>query len=282
MSDFESEIKEAEFTTYADETTQGDGLIRIQWRHGDPKQNTGGYFFLAKSATPEDFTPTGDLWKEHSEYFEQSRTREDGWKAEQLPMCIICARAQPYIRGDKVKTWLDKWPKDTPNVAMHVDVLLVAEGLEDLGPVCWSTNGTKTAFAIIGRADAKRGYPGGILDRVRSEVLAPMGKIVGKDISKQYWLFWITVGTERNDKGIVYTETPGKLVTLPVPDLPAVVDKDWLKKQYAGKAMIDYGETMRGQYDDWKTKRFTNDGPATAPNGKNTPQPVETDEDLPY
>lgn len=277
MSDFVAEINDIAFGTYAEDETQGDGLIRIQWRHGDPKTSTGGFFFLAKNAVLEGFAP-GKPWASHAEYFEQSRTREDGWKAEALQICVICARAQPYLRGDKVKTWLDRWPKDTPNAAMHVDLLLIAEGLEELGPICWSTNGTKTAFAIIGRADAKRGFAGGILERLKTDILTPAGKLIGKDVTKQPWLFWVTVATERNAKGVVYTETPGKLVTLPVLTLPATVDRDWLAKAYAGKQMATYGEEMRALYDEWKQTRYTNDTPAT--NGKNRPQPLDNS-DLP-
>ena len=33
------------FQTY-DEPTQGDGLVRFQWRNGERKRKSGGYFFL--------------------------------------------------------------------------------------------------------------------------------------------------------------------------------------------------------------------------------------------
>ena len=34
-----------EFKTYDDER-QGDGLIRMQWRNGEQRSKTGGYFFV--------------------------------------------------------------------------------------------------------------------------------------------------------------------------------------------------------------------------------------------
>ena len=275
MSDFANDMSSMTFGSYSEDEAQGDGLIRIQWRQGDPKTETPGFFFLAGENVPEGFQP-GKPWTAHTEYFEGTRARVAGWKAEALPVAIVCARAQPYIRGER-KTWLDKWPKDTPNVAMHVDVLLVADGLQELGPVCWSTNGTKTSFAIIGRARGKE--PGGILDQLKTLILIPAGKLAGRDLSKQPWIFWATIATNRDAKGkIVYTETPGKLVTLPVLQLPATIDKAYLNSVYAGREMAEYGETVRRDYDAWKQAKFTNDEPQPAKAGKNVPQPIEDGE----
>jgi len=284
MSDFVNDAKDVQFQEYIEEGQPGDGLIRIQWRNGDPKTNSAGYFFLAKANAPEGFEP-GAAWEDHTEYFEGSRTREAGWKATALPVCIICTRAQPYVRGtDGRKEWRTKWATNEQGAAQHVDVLLIADGLQELGPVCWSTNSTKAAFAIIGRADAKRGYSGGILERIRNEVLIPAGRHAGDDkkFIKQPWVFWVTITSEHDAKGTpTYTETPGKLVTLPVVELPAKIDHEWLKEAYSGKEMMLYGEEMRAKYDAWKTTKYTNEAqPEPTQPAKNAPELI--DPDMPF
>lgn len=270
-----------EYGNYADDDQQGDGLVRIQWRQGDVKAQTPGYFFLSKKNVPEGFAPSGESWTAHQEYFEGTRTRDDGWKADELPMCIICARAQPYRRGD-IKVWLDAWPKGAePNtIGQHADLLLIADGLTELGPVCWSTNSTTVAFAIISGADPKRNPKGGILYRIREEVLSAADALAKsfKDRKKKklYWLFWITIASQRDTKGaVVFTPTNGKDVTLPVPLLPMEMDAAWLNEHYSGKDMASYGEAMRAMYDDWRCTKFTNEARPAATNGRNVPQPIE-------
>ena len=193
------------------------------------------------------------------------------------------ARAQPYQRGD-IKVWLDRWPKGAPSntIGQHADVLLIAQGLEDLGPVCWSTNSTTVAFAIISGPDPKRNPAGGILHRLREEVLRPMGQAFkpAKDVRKQPWLVWATISSQKDAKGkVVFTPTAGKDVTLPVLDVPTKVDLDWLRTAYSGRAMAEYGEQMRVQDDAWRNTRFTNDAQPT--NGhRNVPQQLEDVPDL--
>ena len=285
---------ETEFEQYDDGEGQGDGLIRIQWRQGDAKQGTGGYFYLGSANVPEGFTP-GAPWVAHQEYFKNSRTREPGWKAEALPMYIICARGQTYKKDGAggVGEWLESWPKGgaSNEYGQHADVLLVADGLEELGPVCWSTNSTTTAFAILGGADPKRNPKGGILHRIREEVLgaadAVSKKLTDRKKKKLYWLFKVTVSTETDAKGAtVYTATKsGTDITRPVPVLPAKVDATWLGDAYVGPEVAQYGRDLRAQYETWRATRKTNDAPVAAaarPGGRNVPQAIEDDKDLPF
>lgn len=288
MSEFDQDDG-SQYGTYADDETQGDGLTRIQWRHGDKKHQTPGFFFLAADSTPEGFMP-GAAWTAHREYFESTDKTLDGWKAEALPMAIICARTQPYIRGDKgaLPVWLDEWPKNSSeNIALHCDVLLIADGLQDLGPVKWSTNGSMIAFAIISRPDAARTPQGGILHRIREEVLKSAdkaAKIAYRQKKKLYWLFWVTIASERDAKGqVVYTPTKGPMVTLPRVHLPPAIDVAWLKENFVGGEMAQYGEETRAAYDTWRQTRMSNDAqPVKAqPGGRNVPQPIE-EEDIPF
>lgn len=296
MSDFTNDLNGMTFGDYQDDEQRGDGLPRIQWRQGDPKQQTPGYFFFAKDNAPEGFTP-GAPWVACQEYFELTRTRSEGWKAEQLPVCVICARAQPYQRPpqgtDGQKTWIDKWPKGAPSglFGQHADVLLIASGMEELGPACWSTNSTTVAFAIIGGPDPKRAPQGGILHRLREEVLRPMGAAFkpAKDLRKQPWLCWVTIATQRDAKGmVVFTPTAGKDVTLPVLVLPEKVDLAWLKQNYSGHQMAQYGEDMRFQYDAWRNTRMTNDAPMAIadaralPPGRNIPVAIAVEDEPPF
>lgn len=283
----------AQYGDYQDDDRVGDGLIRLQWRQGDVKQSTPGFFYLSKKDAPEGFVPTGKAWQACKEFFESTNTREDGWKAEALPVAIICARAQPYVRPPQnsqlPKQWLDVWPKNSSDgsIAMHCDVLLVADGLQDLGVVAWSTGGSTTAFAIIGQADPRKDPQGGILHRIREEVLDTADKAAQfayRKKKKLYWLFWITIAGQRDAKGeIVFTPTKGKTITRPVPMLPVAVDTAWLKANFVGTEMAMFGEEMRRAYDDWRLTKRTNDAQATkANNGRNVPQPITADEFEPF
>lgn len=260
------------FGTYGDDEQQGDGLPRLQWRNGDPKTKTGGYFFIDAEKLG-DITP-GAPWAATEEYFESSGKHVKGYKIEALPIMVICARSQPLMfdKATKAKTWLDKWEA---GASMHADVLLIAQGLESLGPVVWSTNSTKTAFAIIGKANPKRGDADGILASLKNKVLKPAS--VKRDLTKQPWLFWLTVATETDAKGIVYTPTPGPKVTRPVAVLPGTVDRPWLESAYVGKELAEYGEEMRKFYEEWRASKMTNDAQPTAP-AKNAPQPLDESE----
>lgn len=276
-----------QYGNYQDDETQGDGLVRIQWRQGDIKQGTPGYFYLARKDTPDGFKPDSDRWQPCKEFFEESSTREEGWKAELLQVAIICARAQPYKRPVKnsglPKVWYDTWPKGESDIAMHADVLLIADGLQELGPVKWATNATTTAFAVVGKADPKKDPQGGILHRIREEILGPAdkaAKVAYRKSKKLYWLFWVTIGSQRDAKGdVVFTPTKAKAVTKPALILPPVVDTAWLKANFVGGEMAQYGEELRRMYDDWRLTKRTNDAPEPVKTGRNVPQPVGVGDD---
>lgn len=270
---FIDDVKTVQFKTY-DDGSQGDGLVRIQWRNGEPKLRTAGYFFVA-SERLGDFTP-GAPWQPCEEVFESGATAE-GFKAETLKIAVIGVRQQPFIRKDGVKVWLEKYAKGEQGASLQVDVLCVAEGLESLGVVVWGSATVKTSFAIVGRPD-------GIIHRINSDILKPAGALAKKDMRP--WCFWATIATERDDKGkVVYTQTQGKPVTRPVLSLPKTVDQAWLVAQYTGKEMLTYGEDQRATYDDWVRERRTNDAkPADEAEHRNIPQPVEEvpDSALPF
>lgn len=275
---------EVQYDSYDDEDGQGDGLPRIQSRHGNPEAGTGFRFFLGAENVPEGFVP-GAPWVAHKEYIKSASKWVEGWKAEALPMYIICARAQVFKKDKEGKreAWVDSWPKDAPpnSHGMHCDVLLCAKGLEALGPVVWSTNGSSTAFAIIGNK-GKRQPQGGILARIRDEVLAEADRLSAKvkvrAKNKVYWAFWITIAGQKDAKGQpVYTPTPsGNPITIPVPVLPAKVDAAWLKQNYVGADIDQYGRALRAEYETWRNTKRAETALAEVEH-RNIPEEVETD-----
>lgn len=276
---------EVQYDSYDDDNGEGDGLPRIQSRHGSPEAGTTFRFFLGKENVPEGFIP-GAPWVAHKEYIKAAGKHIEGWKAEELPMMIICARAQPYHKGadQKRDKWVETWPKDAPanSHGMHADVLLIAQGLEALGPVVWSTNSTSHAFAIVSGKN-KRQPAGGILERIRNDVLAEADRVSSKikvrAKNKVYWAFWITIAGQKDAKGEpVYTPTSsGNAITVPVPVLPAKVDAKWLAAQYVGAESDTYGRQVRADYETWRNTRRTDTAQPSQPakSGRNVPQPIE-------
>lgn len=277
---------EVQYDSYDDGDAQNDGLIRIQSRHGNPETGSAFRFFLGRDNVPEGFVP-GAPWVAHKEYIKSAAKHVDGWKADALPMMIICARAQPFRKDKEGKreAWVEQWPKDSaPNShGMHVDLLLIAKGLEELGPVVWSTNSASTAFAIIS-GKGKRQPQGGILERIRTEVLAEADRLSQKvkvrAKNKVYWAFWVTVrGQTDSQDQPVYTPTPGgSPITTPIPALPTKVSARWLAEHYVGAELDAQGRALRAEYETWRNARRTDTAPAEQPkNGRNVPQPVEDD-----
>lgn len=266
MNDFATDTQGVEFKRY-DDGSQGDGLTRIQWRNGEPKLRTGGYFFVSAERLG-DFKP-GAPWQPCEEVFESGATAE-GFKAEALKLAIVGVRQQPFIRKDGVKWWLEKYAKGEQGASLQVDVLCVAEGLEDLGLVVWGAATVKTSFAIVGRPD-------GIIHKLHSDILKPAAALAKREFRP--WCFWAVVTTEKDDKGkVVYTQTQGKPVTRPVLVTPKDATKDALNALYTGREMVLWGEERRAEYDEWLKERRTNDAPPAAAEPKNKPQELTEEE----
>ena len=275
---------DVQYDSYQDEDRQSDGLISIQGRHGAPEAKSGFHFFLGKANVPEGFTP-GAPWEAGQEFIKQKNEWVGGWKCDMLAMMIICARAQPFRKDKdgKREAWVDQWPKGAaPNThAMHVDVLLIASGLEELGPVKWVSNGSAISFAIVA-GKGKEQPQGGILERVRSEVLHTADQLSpkGREKAKAYWCFWITVAGQRDAKGgVVYTKTKsGGVTTIPVAILPDVIDKKWLVDNYVGAEWDLRGKELRAEWELWRATKLTDDhiGGELGPM-RNTPQEIENE-----
>lgn len=272
------DIGDLHIPTFHDEQ-QGDGLTRIQWRNGAPQLRTAGRFFVPADRLPDGLIP-GEPWQPTTEVFE-SGDEVEGYAAEELPLLILCVRSQPFYKdaADAV-VWLDRWERGRERQSMSAEVLCIARGLEDLGPVVWSSRTVKTSFAIISRGD--KGNPPGIVHAALNSIVKPASKAAGRALD--LYCFWLTVGSEKDGKGkVVYTEAGSRKVTRPVLRLPAEPTLEYARSLWAGTAYI--GGTLaplREQYEGWRQERRTNDEsdaqPQGRPAGRNVPQPLSDDD----
>lgn len=267
-NDFDTGVQ---IPTYNDEQ-QGDGLLRIQWRNGEQRAKTGGYFFVSAEAVGD--TAPDEPWQPYTDTFDDG-TEVEGYKADTLDMAVLCVRSQPFHWSapngtpGRYKVWQTKWEKGGENQSMQVEVLALVKGFDE--PVVWTSATIKTSFAIISRGG--KGEAPGILATINELMVKPASKAAGRHLDT--YCFWATVGTERDKGKIVYTPTKGKAVTRPTLHVPAEPTIEWLRTRFTGKAFIAKAAALREQYEDWRRERRTNDDePATAAAGRNAPQPV--------
>lgn len=277
MTDFASDIQDTNIPVYADEQ-QGDGLLRIQWRNGEPKLKSAGRFFVDGERLGD--RAIGEPWASVTETFESGEDAE-GFGTEQLRIAILGVRQQPFVyegegRG-QYKVWYERWEKGNPDMRMQVDVLCLAQGLADepgVAPVVWSSSTIKTSFAIVGSKEPSI--------RVALAKLLKAGKaIAGKDMPS--WAFWLPIASQRDGKTKkpIYQETPGRPVTPPIVHVPAELTRDHLNKLYVGRELLTYGADLRAEWDEWLKERRTNDAPepataaAPARGGRNVPPPLD-------
>jgi hypothetical protein len=261
--------------TYHDESN-GDGLLRIQWRNGEQRFQSAGRFFIPAESLG-DMVPAAP-WQTSTEVFNDG-TKAEGYIATQLRMAILCVRNQPFCwsapfgTAGRYKIWQTKWNREEENQSMQVEVLAWVEGLEQLAqPVVWTSATVKTSFAIIGRKD-------GIIDQIQHHMVGPASKVSSK---LDTYCFWATIAAEKDAKGKnVYATTRGQSVTKPVLVLPANPDLPWLRTQFVGTALIrDVLAPWREEFEDWRNERRSNtvdeeDAPEPS---HNTPQPYSPDE----
>jgi hypothetical protein len=264
--------------TYADDVA-GDGLLRIQWRNGEPKLDSPGRFFVP-AENLGDFVP-GEPWVRCREVFNDG-TRAEGYKAETLEMAVLCARSQPFHwsapmgEAGRYKVWQAKWIKgdNAPEYqAMQVEVLAYVKGFEHWGsPVVWTSATIKTSFAIIAQD--------GLLKAIDTAMVKPASAAAKQTLDR--YCFWATIACKRTPKGDVdYTPTKGQPVTPPILVVPPEKERsiEWLRSRFTGRALI--AETLapwRDAYEEWRRETKSNDDTAAyddepAPaTGRNVPQ----------
>lgn len=287
MSDFVTDAQSTNIPTYADETT-GDGLLRMQWRNGEPKLKTAGRFFVDKERLGD--RAIAEPWTEATEVFE-SGAEVEAYIAPRLRVAIIGVRQQPFSwegpQDSRRKVWHEKWIEGG---SMQVEALCFVQGLADhtaVDPVVWTSSTIKTSFAIIGSKAPSI--------NVTLRALLKAAKVFsGKDMP--LWSFWLPIAGQVDAKGKPdYVPTKGKAVTPPYAFVPTgELTRDHLNKLYVGRELLEHGANLRAVWAEWlKERRYNDDTPNSAqasaanaaPGGRNVPQPIEEtgdDHGLPF
>jgi hypothetical protein len=259
---------------FADDRAESDGLIRIQWRNGAPQLRTVGRFFVPADRLPEDVTP-GAPWKPVNEVFE-SGDEVAGYQAERLGLIIITHRAQPFVRtADNQREWLERWQRGRERQSLQVEVLCIADGLEEVGPVVWSSSTVKTSFAIISRG--RGGEPAGIIPRVLKEIVEPAAQRAKKYLDT--YCFRVEITTERDSNGkAVYTEAGTRKVTRPVLALEANPPIETIRTLWIGNDRIRDLVPIRERYEEWRKARRSNEPVEASPSpSRNAPESIDDD-----
>lgn len=261
-------------TAYTDNTPTGDGLLRINWYNGDPKQRTPGAFFVSsrKLEALGLEAPTAP-WKETERTFSSGKS-EQGYEAPALKLMAIGTRQQDCIVSgdDGSLTWLDgRTDKNSrpQGWSVYVELLCVAQGFSH-GPVVWSSKRVKTSMGILV----------GVLGTYRRELLDEVKK-ARKNPKIPAWAFWLPVRGAVDAKNTpIYEKTAGAVVTPPTLVLPAGEVGEVAKSLFVGGELLAYGEQVRGEWDAWLRTR-PGDARVQAPAEVNTGAQA-TDDTLPF
>lgn len=249
---------------------QGDGLPRIWWRYGSAPSQPG--FFYTKADYYEGALDyEGSPWVEVEVY-----EGELGYKADVLRLLPITKRSQAYLKNKDTgrKTFLPKW---TEGAQILTELLCFVEGVE--GPVVFSYHGA--AGQAMDRKDE------GIVPRASKALAAEASKLLKKKVG--LGAFWLPIGGKLNAKGKTdfVKLTQGSVINPPDLRLPELAGRDLLNACYAGRATIEAAAALRDEYEAWRLERRTNDAepeqpPAPVGDGRNVPQPIDSDDALPF
>lgn len=264
-------------TAYTDNTPQGDGLLRINWYNGDPKQRTPGAFFVShKSLEAMGVEAPGAPWKEATRTF-STGTTDEGYEASALKFMAIGVRQQDVVLDGegRVVEWLEgRTAKEArpDGWSVVVELLCIAQGFQH-GPVVWRSKRVKTSMAMVAS----------ILPTYRKELLDEVKK-ARKNPKIPAWAFWLPIRGAVDAKGApVYEKTAGAMVTPPTLVLPAGDAVEVAKSLFVGGELLSYGEQMRGEWDTWLTTK-PGDARAQAVEAphNNGVQEMEPDSALPF
>lgn len=261
-------------TAYTDNAPQGDGLLRINWYNGDPKQRTPGAFFVPqKSLDALGVEAPSAPWKATTRTFSTGNS-EDGYEAPALKLMAIGVRQQDCcIDAEGNITWLETRTDKTNRPSgwsVFVEMLCIAQGFQH-GPVVWRSKRVKTSMAMVAS----------ILPTYRREMLDEVKK-AKRNPKIPAWAFWLPIRGAVDPKGApVYEKTQGAPVTPPTLVLPQLAGEELWKALYVGGELLAYGEQVRGEYDAWLTTRpgDARSAPVDVNNGVKT---IEDDSGLPF
>lgn len=245
---------------------------RIAWLHGAKAggAKTPGVFYAKDTAFTD---PPGALWATDDRHADQGET---GYSAPELHIAIIGWRDQWFVPGKNkgdMPTWLTTYEKGAKKLTEY---LIRVDGIAT--PMVLSVSGLYKARPI---ADLISDYKRGALTQAMRQ----------SKKSLPLWSFWLPIANKRDTSGkTVYIEaqdasgkTFGSLVTPPA-----------LAGQPVARSVTEILDDARiwADHQDWLRYKRTPQGVAEAeyvieaprqlPPGRNVPQPVEADEDLPF
>lgn len=243
---------------------------RLSWLHGATGQiKTPGCFYAKDTA----FVEAPDApWSTDERYIDQGET---GYSAPELRIAFIANRSQWFLPGEDrgdLPTWLHGYQEGAKKLTEY---LIQVDGIVE--PMVLSVSGKYKAGPI---ADIMSAYKRGALAQAMRKVKRTLPA----------WSFWLPIANKRQDGKTAYlkaTDGDGK-------EYGSVVTPPALSGPPAARSVqeiIDGGE-IRLQYADWarytRTQQgvaeasYTVDTPRQLAPGRNVPQPIEEEVDLPF
>jgi hypothetical protein len=273
-------------TDFMDKDTQyeeqsggtSDGYARIYWMNGTPRDKTPGRFWAFPDWLVDAGVSFGAPWKQADHTFSDGNSKPIV-AASALHVAPICWRQQNFLKDDSggVASWLPlgKRGKFGPDEGVCLEMLCLVEGLSE--PVVLSAKSIKTAMAWLAT----------ILPEYRKLRDAVKQSRGGKAVPP--WWFWLAIRSaiDPQTKQPIYEKTIGTMVTPPTWVLPGdLASRETWKAMYVGNDMADIGEAAYAAARDWARQAIGDSRQpaetAAAPAGRNVPQPIEDDGDMPF
>lgn len=268
-------------TSYEEQSTStGDGLTRMYWMNGEPRDRTPGRFWMDQERVANaGITAAPEGWQATPHTFKRGESA-DLYVASALWIAPIVWRQQNYYKDASggVESWIPdrKFGKLAQNEGIAAEVLCLVQGIDQ--PMVLRLNSTKASMAWVANIlpDYKK-----MRDAVRK---SREGAVVPP------WWFWLAVRsamkTEKNGQTTpIYETVNGSVITPPIWVAPDdITDRAAWKALYVGNDLANQGEAIYLETGkEWAAKRI-GDGYAAQPESelKNAPQPVESDRDLPF
>lgn len=225
------------------DTVENDGpqYPVVQWNYGNLKsKKVGGMdyqggFFISEEMAPGDLTAYG--W-EKSSWVHDSGDETEGFYARDLELSVINSRKRWEVQAGDGRRYNFAWTdydkaKEMGNPSSRTHFLVLAKGMEDLGPLVVTLKGSAGMYFEGTRTVA------GALTKFSRTVIAAANKLTKKG-KWPYRAFWLKVGADRTDDGApnftkVGSGDKSSNVVIPVAlDLPDKPEKVNLNDLYVG------------------------------------------------
>lgn len=248
---------------------------QFSWYHGAKQARTPGVFYGKEMEFAE---MPGNPWTP-DDRFNQGANPELGFSAAMLRLAFIGVRSQWFTpKDDETNTpfaWLTEYKQ---GARKSVEYLVFVEGVDTPMILSGSKPSKTVPFAkILGQ------YRRGLLKQAGLRMRRPL----------PLWFFWLPIAGEKGPDGKpVFTEAKdangksyGSYITEPKLYLPANA-ADTL---FVGPDLLRYGNELRREYAWWFEEVRLPDNTVEAeyeveeaPVRRNVPQPIESDESLPF